>query len=180
MSIKYAILGLLQYKDLHGYRIKQLIERDFGFMWTVNFGQIYPALKNLESEGLVTMRQVPQPNSPPRKLYSVTAKGKTEFSDWLASSPEKQMMLRDPFLLRFPFFAFGEPDRAIEIVQEQIDLYRKLQEQRADVRVQRGKANIYARQISELGIELNDAMLRWLESTKKRLEALESKKSEAI
>ncbi len=39
MSIKFAILGLLQYKNMHGYRIKKLIERDFGFMWTVNYGQ---------------------------------------------------------------------------------------------------------------------------------------------
>ena len=47
MSIKYAILGLLHYSDMHGYRIKAHIEKNFGHMWSINFGQIYPSLKQL-------------------------------------------------------------------------------------------------------------------------------------
>ena len=51
MSIKYAVLGLLHYKDMHGYKIKDHIEKNFGFMWTVNFGQIYNSLKALVRKG---------------------------------------------------------------------------------------------------------------------------------
>ena len=46
--IKYAILGLLHYTDMHGYRIKEHLERNFGHMWSINYGQIYPNLKQLE------------------------------------------------------------------------------------------------------------------------------------
>ena len=52
MSVKYAILGLLHYRDMHGYRIKRHIEQHFGHMWSINYGQIYPNLKRLEEEGL--------------------------------------------------------------------------------------------------------------------------------
>ena len=53
MAIKHAILGLLHYGDMHGYRIKNHLETNFGHMWTVNFGQIYPALKEMLGDGLV-------------------------------------------------------------------------------------------------------------------------------
>lgn len=58
MSVKYTILGLLQYQDMHGYRIKELIESDFGHMWSINHGQIYQTLKKLEEEGLVALAEV--------------------------------------------------------------------------------------------------------------------------
>jgi hypothetical protein len=35
------------------------------------------------------------------------------------------MLLRDPFLLKFAFFGFGDKDRAVEIIDEQIALYEK-------------------------------------------------------
>ena len=55
MALKYSILGLLHYRDMHGYQIKKHIENHFGHMWTINYGQIYPNLKKLKEEGLVTM-----------------------------------------------------------------------------------------------------------------------------
>jgi DNA-binding PadR family transcriptional regulator len=45
MSVRYAILGLLHYRNMHGYEIKRHIERHFGHMWTINYGQIYPNLR---------------------------------------------------------------------------------------------------------------------------------------
>ena len=48
MSAELCSLGLLQYRDMHGYRIKEHLENNFGHMWSVNFGQIYPILKDLE------------------------------------------------------------------------------------------------------------------------------------
>lgn len=169
MSIKYAILGLLQSKDLHGYRIKQLLERDFGFMWTANYGQIYPSLKKLQQDEFLTMREIPQPASPPRKLYSITPKGKKEFIDWLNSSPEKGLMLRDPFLLRFPFFGFGNTTRALEIIDEQISLYEGFLKARQDNLSERRRSGSYGRLVAELGIELNEVMYNWLKHARKEL-----------
>ncbi|RLB85228.1 MAG: PadR family transcriptional regulator, partial [Deltaproteobacteria bacterium] len=124
--LKYAILGLLQYTDMHGYRIKEHIEQNFGHMWSINFGQIYPNLKKLHNDGLVEMTEMPQngEKGPPRKLYSITVKGKEEFAKWLETSPEKPMLLRDPFLMKFVFFGFGETKRSLEIIDEQIDRYK--------------------------------------------------------
>ena len=91
MSIKYAILGLLNYSDMHGYRIKEHIEKNFGHMWSINFGQIYPGLKELEEKKFIKMLEVaPSENGgPQKKLYSITKKGTDEFSRWLTEAPEE-------------------------------------------------------------------------------------------
>jgi len=170
MSIKFAILGLLHKRELHGYRIKQLIERDFGYMWTVNYGQIYPILKKMQHEGLVTMKEIPQPTSPPRKLYSITQSGKDEFMRWLASSPERGVILRDQFLLRFPFLGFGRAERAMEMLSEQIAIYQRQLEFRKEALPERSRANTYARLVAELGIEFNETMLQWLRRASKELD----------
>ena len=125
MAVKHAILGLLHFRDLHGYRIKELLESNFGFMWTVNFGQIYPALRDMQEHGLVEMREEAQDNAPARRVYAITPEGRGEFQRWLAASPQRGMVLRDPFLLRLAFYGFGDPDRALELIDEQITSYEQ-------------------------------------------------------
>ena len=49
----YVILGLLAEQPLSGYQIKKIIDIRFSFFWSESFGQIFPALKSLASEGFV-------------------------------------------------------------------------------------------------------------------------------
>ncbi len=164
MSVKYTILGLLQYKDMHGYRIKELIESDFGHMWSINHGQIYQTLRKLEAEGLVALVEVsPSKNGgPPKKSYSITESGREEFVRWLATSPERQMILRDPFLTRFVFFDFGEREDALRIIEEQIALYEEQLRSREKQMPRRMRKGVYVRLISELGANFNEMYLEWL------------------
>ena len=169
MSIKYAILGLLQYKDLHGYRIKKLIERDFGFMWTVNYGQIYPALKGMLEEELVKMKVVEGTNSPDRKLYSITEKGRQNFLSWLDAEPERRLFIRDPFLLRFPFFGSGDPERVLQGIGEQIDFYQEQLMLRKTFIAGRKRGDVYVRLATDLGIRFNEMILDWLDQAREEI-----------
>ncbi|WDP89231.1 MAG: PadR family transcriptional regulator [Desulfobacter sp.] len=176
MSLKYAILGLLHYEDMHGYRIKEHIEKNFGHMWSVNYGQIYPNLKKLEQEGLVSMGESIQNGrkGPPKKLYSLTDQGKTVFREWLESSPEKSMLLRDPFLMRFVFFGFGDKDRALELLDEQIRSYEdQLVLRRRNQEKWRSK-DIFVNQVADLGIKMNLMYLEWLKSSRQEIDELQS------
>lgn len=164
MSIKYAILGLLQYRDMYGYQIKNHIEKNFGHMWTVNYGQIYTTLKTLAGSGLINPTEVVPSDmgAPHKKLYSLTDKGREKFKQWLAESPEKQMLLRDPFLMRFIFFSFGKREDALRIIDEQISFYED-QLKRRQIHIPKwDKKGLYVRQIAELGLEFNELFLRWL------------------
>jgi DNA-binding PadR family transcriptional regulator len=172
MSIKYAILGLLNYSDMHGYRIKTHIEKNFGHMWSINFGQIYPSLKELKKDGLINMLEVaPSENGgPDKKLYSITAKGKDEFMRWLAAPPQKPMLIRDPFLLKFAFFGFGKDERSKKIIDEQIEIFEAQLKRRQTNRKRWERQDVYVRLLAELGIHQNEMYLEWLRHARKEIE----------
>ena len=166
MSVRYAILGLLHYQDMHGYKIKRHMEQHFGNMWSINYGQIYPNLKKMEEEGLLTKREVARSGTPSRKLYSITPQGKEAFAEWLVSDPHGTMLLRDPFLLRFVFFGFGNKARALELIDEQIGLYETQLEKRRENMRKWQRQGIYVRQMGELGLLLNEIILEWLKRSR--------------
>jgi PadR family transcriptional regulator, regulatory protein AphA len=176
MSIKYAILGLLHYNDMHGYRIKGHLERNFGHMWSINYGQIYPNLKKMEEEGLVSRGEVvPGKGLPDRKLYSVTPAGREAFSRWLESSPERAMLLRDPFLLRFVFTGFGTRKRALELIDEQVDLYERQLGRRQENQKRWQSQGDFVRLTGELGVELNEMYLHWLKRAREEISEMPEK-----
>ena len=171
VAIKFAILGLLHYKDMHGYQIKKHIERNFGFMWSVNYGQIYPNLKSLAEDKLVEMCEVSHAGErgPQRKCYSLTEAGREAFARWLAGDPERSMILRDPFLMRFVFFGFGDRERALRIIDGQIGVWARLLETREEnMRRWRGH-DIHVRLIVELGVEQNRVFLDWLKRAREEI-----------
>ncbi len=170
MSLKYSILGLLHYEKMHGYRLKEHIEKNFGMMWSINYGQIYPNLKKLQQSNLITMEEVQNDKKgPPKKLYSITDEGKKDFNKWLESSPEKKMIIRDPFLMKFVFFRFGDKEKAIAIIDEQIKLYEAQIEERVD-NLKKWKGNdIYVNLMADLGLKMNDMFLDWLKESRGKI-----------
>jgi PadR family transcriptional regulator, regulatory protein AphA len=172
VSIKYAILGLLNYSDMHGYRIKEHIEKNFGHMWSINFGQIYPNLKELESDGFINMLEATasENGGPQKKLYSITKRGINEFTRWLAESPRKPMLIRDPFLLKFAFFGFGDDEQALKIMDQQIAIFEAQLERRQINRQRWERQGIYVRLLSELGESQNKMYLEWLRHARTEIE----------
>ncbi len=171
MSLRYSILGLLHYKPMHGYRLKEHIERNFGHMWSINFGQIYPNLKKMKAEGLISMREevCEGEKGPPRKLYSITETGKQAFQTWLAESPEGSMILRDPFLMRFVFFGFGEEARALEQIEEQLGVYEKQLARRYSNLNRWEHSGPYVKLMADLGVRMNEVFLDWLKDAQQEL-----------
>jgi DNA-binding PadR family transcriptional regulator len=177
MSIKYAVLGLLHYRDMHGYEIKNHIEHNFGSMWTVNYGQIYTSLKTLVNEGCIVLTEVvPSENgTPSRKLYSLTDKGKEEFKNWLKSRPERPVLLRDPFMTRFIFFGFGKEEDALNLIDDQIRITEKSLARRKESKSSRKKVGFYSYMARELGISRIDVYLQWLYKVRDMIEKKKTK-----
>jgi len=171
LSIKYAVLGLLCHKNLHGYRIREHIEQHFGNLWIINPGQIYPVLHNMEKGGLIVAAGIAQKDEkgPYRKLYAITEAGKTEFLRWLKEFPEKGMEVRDPFLTRFVFFEYGDKERVLELIDGQIVQIQKALDKRQTASERLAGRNIYTKLVAELGISSNVGYLEWLKRARKEI-----------
>ena len=53
MSVKHALLSLLEQEPMYGYQLRQEFETRTGGTWPLNVGQVYTTLTRLERDGLV-------------------------------------------------------------------------------------------------------------------------------
>ena len=106
-STRYALLGLLTLSrdgDASGYDLRQWAESSIGHFWRESYGQIYPVLKQLLRDGLVTARKDPGSGKRDRTLYAVTDSGRKELQDWL-EKPARLQPPRNEGLLKLFFGA---------------------------------------------------------------------------
>jgi PadR family transcriptional regulator AphA len=103
VDVRTICLGILTRGDATGYEIKNLFQDD-GYQHFVeaSFGSIYPALNRLTEEGLVSVRAEAQEKRPDRKVYSITAAGRSAFiASLLKPLPEDRH--RSPFVFAMLF-----------------------------------------------------------------------------
>ena len=105
----YVILGLLAERPLSGYQMKKIIDIRFQFFWSESFGQIFPALKSLASEGLVEEYPQEASGGHAAKTYQITPAGKEALVEWISQPVEKES-LRLEILLKTYFSGYAAPD----------------------------------------------------------------------
>jgi PadR family transcriptional regulator AphA len=117
-STRYALLGMLNFQAMSGYDLKKAIDRSISFFWSENYGHIYPVLKDMEEEKLVT-KQVEQTRGKPAKnVYSITDKGRQLLSKWVAG-PARKKVFRLEILLKLFFGQIAGTDNMIAKVEEE-------------------------------------------------------------
>ncbi len=121
---RYAILGVLSLAPMSGYDIKMVTDNSIGHFWNENFGHIYPMLRRMEQEGLISREVRYTPGRPDRSVYTLTDTGEKALTDWLLREPEEQPS-RIELLLQI-FFARAVPLPAIiEKVKKERELHER-------------------------------------------------------
>ena len=140
MSLKHALLGFLNYiyGSMTGYELKKVIDPSIGHFWNAELSQMYPTLKQLESEGLVEMEVEVQADKPNRKVYSITDDGVRELSDWLAQ-PAVHDQVREPLMIKVFFGASLPKQELIAVLRHRADELRQTIENHEQGRVLIGK-----------------------------------------
>jgi DNA-binding PadR family transcriptional regulator len=115
MDVQSVLLGFLMRKSMTGYDLKKAFSISFSFFSGLSYGSIYPALKKMEKQGLITKRLEIQDGAPNRKVYTITEAGKTAFLDAL-KSPFAQEQPKSSFLMRLFFFSHLSPEERRAIV----------------------------------------------------------------
>ena len=87
MSLDYLVLGIVKDRPISGYDLTREFELVVQYFWQAEQSQVYRALYRLRDAGWVSIREVAGQNAPSRKLYSITASGRTALEAWLAIPP---------------------------------------------------------------------------------------------
>ncbi|MGD8308720.1 MAG: PadR family transcriptional regulator [Chromatiales bacterium] len=119
MNIRMLCLGALCLQDGTGYDIKKLFESAFSHFHSASYGSIYPALAQLEREGLVRHRSEPGARHPERKVYTATEEGRRAFVQALAHTPAMEQ-LRSDYLVTM-FFAHLLPTDVLSAKLDEIE-----------------------------------------------------------
>jgi PadR family transcriptional regulator, regulatory protein AphA len=120
MSLKHALLGFINYGPMTGYELKKFFDTSVAHFWNAELSQIYPALKSMESEGLVEMKVEVQEDRPNRKVYSITEQGRRELLDWLAQPSEREQV-REPILIKVFFGSSMRKDDLLDVLRKAAD-----------------------------------------------------------
>ena len=79
-QLKIIVLKILEEQSLSGYDLIKEIHKSTG-SWKPSFGSMYPLLKDLHSNKLVTFKIINR-----RKVYSITSLGKQTLKDAMLAS----------------------------------------------------------------------------------------------
>ncbi len=96
-----SLLGVLSLGPKSGYEMRQMMERSTANFWSESFGQIYPALKSMVRDGLVTVEDKGV-EARAKKVYRLTALGERRLRLWLGVEAKPQVF-RNELLLKVYF-----------------------------------------------------------------------------
>lgn len=90
-----CVLSLLHKRDCYGYEISDFLSRHID----IADGTVYPLLRKLKADGLLTTYLQEESGGPPRKYYRLTELGKetyqTDCAEYLEFAQAVQTLLED-------------------------------------------------------------------------------------
>jgi PadR family transcriptional regulator, regulatory protein AphA len=128
VNVRTLCLGYLSLKEATGYEIKKDFEDGlFCHFMEASFGSIYPALNQLASEGLVTVREEEQSGKPDKKVYAITEVGHQVLAKSLQVLPARDKY-KSEFLFIMLLQHYVEPDHRMAAMMKQLaDLKQDLE-----------------------------------------------------
>ncbi|MGH3301003.1 MAG: helix-turn-helix transcriptional regulator [Streptosporangiaceae bacterium] len=170
--LELAILGILHETPMHGYELRKRLNSLLGAFRAFGYGSLYPALKGLLGNGLITAEN-PAPDAGgagrtadrPRRsriVYRLTAEGKERLNDLLGQSGPAAWD-DDGFGVHFAFFGLTQADIRMRILEgRRSRLEERLEAFRAAATRTRERVDSYTLELQRHGLESVEREVRWL------------------
>jgi DNA-binding PadR family transcriptional regulator len=97
MSVRQALLALLEQGPRYGYQLRAEFEQRTGSTWPLNVGQVYTTLTRLERDGLVEGTGADDEG---HVMYEVTPAGRDEVSAWFTTPVPRTQPPRDELAIK--------------------------------------------------------------------------------
>jgi DNA-binding PadR family transcriptional regulator len=98
MTVRNALLALLEQGPMYGYQLRAEFERRTGATWPLNVGQVYTTLARLERDGLVEGTGAADADG--HVIYRVTATGREEVAAWFTTPVARTQPPRDELAIK--------------------------------------------------------------------------------
>jgi DNA-binding PadR family transcriptional regulator len=118
MSVRQALLALLEEGPMYGYQLRSEFERRTGATWPLNVGQVYTTLTRLERDGLVTGSGA---DGEGHVVYEVTPAGRDEVAVWFTTPVRRTTPPRDELAIKL----------ALAVTVPGVDVGTVIQQQRS-------------------------------------------------
>jgi DNA-binding PadR family transcriptional regulator len=97
MSVKQAMLALLEQGPMYGYQLRVEFENRTGSTWPLNVGQVYTTLSRLERDGLIAGEGVDDEG---HVVYRITDEGRDEVAAWFTTPVARTQPPRDELAIK--------------------------------------------------------------------------------
>ncbi|MFN2536739.1 MAG: PadR family transcriptional regulator [Mycobacteriales bacterium] len=97
MSVKHALLALLEQGPMYGYQLRSEFEHRTGSTWPLNVGQVYTTLARLERDGLVEGRGE---DAEGHVFYEATDAGRAAVRAWFTTPTGRNQPPRDELVIK--------------------------------------------------------------------------------
>jgi DNA-binding PadR family transcriptional regulator len=167
VSIRHALLALLNDGPKYGLQLRQEFEARTGEVWPLNVGQVYTTLQRLERDGMVAA--LSDGDDGPQKSYEITEGGHDELLAWLQTPPEVGQPPRDELLIKV-LVAVGV--RGVD-VHDVVQVHRRhllqLMQRYTVVKAEASADDVALALIVDAELFRIEAAVRWLDSAEVRL-----------
>ncbi|MDO7868059.1 PadR family transcriptional regulator [Nocardioides jiangxiensis] len=82
MSVRHALLALLEQGPMYGYQLRTEFEGRTGSTWPLNIGQVYTTLARLERDGMIEAASDEEVGEEGKRRYAITTDGRVEVATW--------------------------------------------------------------------------------------------------
>src|ERR1700757_3704122 len=162
--LELAILGLLIESPMHGYELRKRLTGLLGAFRAFSYGSLYPALRRMQTEGLIAENAAPAgtPVRRARRVYQLTDAGRQRFGELVADTGPHNYT-DDGFGGPLAFFNRTPGEARMRLREGR---GRQVEDPREGLReaVARASSSLdrYTRQLHQLGLESSEREVNWL------------------
>ncbi|WP_228943003.1 PadR family transcriptional regulator [Nocardioides sp. Leaf374] len=178
MSVKQALLALLEQEPMYGNQLRTEFEQRTGSTWPLNVGQVYTTLTRLERDGLV---EAAGADAEGHERWRLTPAGREEVAAWFTTPVARTQPPRDELAIKLALAVTVPGVDVGAVIQQQRSATMRALQDYTRLKRQAGQAGPGGRQGEAPRVDLawslvldslvfaSEAEIRWLDHCEARL-----------